>query len=157
MPTSRHPQKRCPSSPGRARPHPLVAPGAPPRRHTPRPASHPARPHHRLVMLATRPPSRCTTFASEATDATVMLVGTPDGQGKTAAGGLTRPTGDQRGLIPIKDTGESGGPSRAAVSPQASGGAVAGSPALSVQVEQDENRDPIEREGSSGPVPRLLP
>src|SRR5881227_2433587 len=73
MPTSRHPQKRCPSSPGRARPHPLVAPGDPPRRHTPRPAAHPARPHHRLVMLATRPPSRCTTFASEATNATVML------------------------------------------------------------------------------------
>src|SRR4051812_39159263 len=32
-----------------------------------------------------------------------------------------------------------------------------GSPALSVQVEQDENRELIEREGSSGPVPRLLP
>src|SRR4051795_995360 len=73
MPTSRHPQKRCSSSPGLARPHPLVAPGDPPRRHTPRPAAHPARPHHRLVMLATRPPSQCTTFASEATNATVML------------------------------------------------------------------------------------
>src|SRR4051812_41108698 len=72
MPTSRHPQKRCPSSPGRARPHPLVAPGDPPYRHTPRPATHPACPHHRLVMLATRPPSQCTTFASEATNATVM-------------------------------------------------------------------------------------
>src|SRR4051812_21953246 len=56
-----------------ARPHPLVAPGDPPRRHTPRPAAHPAGPHHRLVMLATRPPSQCTTFASEATNATVML------------------------------------------------------------------------------------
>jgi SRSO17 transposase len=56
-----------------ARPHPLVAPGDPPRRHTPRPAAHPACPHHRLVMLATRPPSQCTTFASEATNATVML------------------------------------------------------------------------------------
>src|SRR4051794_21973620 len=74
MPTSRHPQKRCSSSPGLARPHPLVAPGDPPRRHTPCPAAHPARPHHRLVMLATRPPSQCTTFASEATNATVMLV-----------------------------------------------------------------------------------
>src|SRR4051794_37119100 len=74
MPTSRHPQKRCPSSPGPARPRPLVAPGDPPRRHTPRPAAHPACPHHRLVMLATRPPSQCTTFASEATNATVMLV-----------------------------------------------------------------------------------
>src|SRR3954464_8933758 len=73
MPTSRHPQKRCPSSPGPARPRPLVAPGDPPRRHTPRPAAHPACPHHRLVMLATRPPSQCTTFASEATNATVML------------------------------------------------------------------------------------
>src|SRR4051794_114138 len=73
MPTSRHPQKRCPSSPGPARPHPLVAPGDPPRRHTPRPAAHPACPHHRLVMLATRPPSQRTTFASEATNATVML------------------------------------------------------------------------------------
>src|SRR4051794_30102899 len=73
MPTSRHPQKRCPSSPGRARPHPLVAPGDPPYRHTPRPATHPACPRHRLVMLATRPPSQCTTFASEATNATVML------------------------------------------------------------------------------------
>src|SRR3954453_24018945 len=73
MPTSRHPQKRCPSSPGPARPHPLVAPGDPPRRHTPRPAAHPACPHHRLVMLATRPPSQCTTFASEATKATVVL------------------------------------------------------------------------------------
>src|SRR3954467_346167 len=73
MPTSRHPQKRCPSSPGPARPRPLVAPGDPPRRHTPRPAAHPACPRHRLVMLATRPPSQCTTFASEATDATVML------------------------------------------------------------------------------------
>src|SRR3954452_16427479 len=73
MPTSRHPQKRCSSSPGLARPHPLVAPGDPPRRHTPCPAAHPARPHHRLVMLATRPPSQCTTFASEATNATVML------------------------------------------------------------------------------------
>src|SRR3954464_15043874 len=74
MPTSRHPQKRCPSSPGPARPRPLVAPGDPPRRHTPRPAAHPACPHHRLVMLATRPPSQCTTFASEATNATVMLI-----------------------------------------------------------------------------------
>src|SRR4051794_24822200 len=37
------------------------------------------------------------------------------------------------------------------------GGQSRGSPALSVQVEQDENRDLIEREGSSGPVPRLLP
>src|SRR3954454_4051019 len=74
MPTSRHPQKRCPSSPGPARPRPLVAPGDPPRRHTPRPAAHPACPHHRPVMLATRPPSQCTTFASEATNATVMLV-----------------------------------------------------------------------------------
>src|SRR5881227_272942 len=73
MPTSRHPQKRCPSSPGRARPHPLVGPGDPPYRHTPRPAAHPARPHHRLVMLATRPPSQCTTLASEATNATVVL------------------------------------------------------------------------------------
>src|SRR4051794_32622922 len=73
MPTSRHPQKRCSSSPGLARPHPLVAPGDPPRRHTPRPAAHPACPHHRLVMLATRPPSQCTTFASEATNATVVL------------------------------------------------------------------------------------
>src|SRR4051812_29210028 len=34
---------------------------------------------------------------------------------------------------------------------------IFGSPALSVQVEQDESRDPIEREGNSGPVPRLLP
>src|SRR3954462_6847725 len=76
MPTSRHPQKRCSSSPGLARPHPLVAPGDPPRRHTPCPAAHPARPHHRLVMLATRPPSQCTTFASEATNATVMLAST---------------------------------------------------------------------------------
>src|SRR3954468_2201332 len=73
MPTSRHPQKRCPSSPGPARPRPLVAPGDRPRRRTPRPAAHPACPHHRLVMLATRPPSQCTTFASEATNATVML------------------------------------------------------------------------------------
>src|SRR3954453_6866710 len=73
MPTSRRPQKRCPSSPGLARPHPLVAPGDPPRRHTPRPAAHPARPNHRLVMLATRPPSQRTTFASEATNATVVL------------------------------------------------------------------------------------
>src|SRR3954451_5626752 len=77
MPTSRRPQKRCSSSPGRARPHPLVAPGDPPRRHTPRPAAHPACPHHRLVMLATRPPSQRTTFASEATNATVMLVQIP--------------------------------------------------------------------------------
>src|SRR3954465_4375759 len=73
MPTSRHPQKRCPSSPGPARPRPLVAPGDPPRRRPARPAAHPACPHHRLVMLATRPPSQCTTFASEATNATVML------------------------------------------------------------------------------------
>ena len=29
----RHPQKRCSSSPGRARPHPLVGPGNPPHRH----------------------------------------------------------------------------------------------------------------------------
>src|SRR4051812_28145516 len=80
MPTSRHPQKRCPSSPGPARPRPLVTPGDPPYRHTPRPAAHPACPHHRLVMLATRPPSQRTTFASEATNATVMLVRkvTPD-------------------------------------------------------------------------------
>src|SRR3954463_15277222 len=75
MPTSRHPQKRCPSSPGPARPRPLVAPGDPPYRHTPRPATHPACLHHRLVMLATRPPSQCTTFASEATNATVVLGG----------------------------------------------------------------------------------
>src|SRR3954453_22444331 len=73
MPTSRRPQKRCSSSPGLARPHPLVAPGDPPRRRPARPAAHPACPHHRLVMLATRPPSQCTTFASEATNATVML------------------------------------------------------------------------------------
>src|SRR3954462_1359437 len=73
MPTRRRPQKRCSSSPGLARPHPLVAPGDPPPRHTPRPATHPACPHHRLVMLATRPPSQCTTFASEATNATVVL------------------------------------------------------------------------------------
>src|SRR3954462_8045535 len=73
MPTSRRPQKRCSSSPGLARPHPLVAPGDPPRRRPARPAAHPACPHHRLVMLATRPPSECTTFASEATNATVAL------------------------------------------------------------------------------------
>src|SRR3954468_7514331 len=73
MQTSRRPQKRCSSSPGLARPHPLVAPGDPPRRRPARPAAHPACPHHRLVMLATRPPSQCTTFASEAMNATVML------------------------------------------------------------------------------------
>src|SRR3954449_7462716 len=73
MPTSRHPQKRCSSSPGLPRPRPLVAQGDPPRRHTPRPATHPARPHHRLVMLATRRPSQCTTFASQATNATVVV------------------------------------------------------------------------------------
>src|SRR3954469_11808339 len=73
MPTSRRPRKRCPSSPDLARPHPLVAPGDPPRRHTPRPAAHPACPPHRLVMLATRPPSQRTTFASEATNATVRV------------------------------------------------------------------------------------
>src|SRR3954467_11432748 len=86
MPTSRRPQKRCSSSPGLARPHPLVAPGDPPRRRPARPAAHPACPHHRLVMLATRPPSQCTTFASEATNATVML-------------GSVRPETDIEGLI----------------------------------------------------------
>src|SRR3954451_1281794 len=60
-----------------ARPHPLVAPGDPPRRRRARPAAHPACPHHRLVMLATRPPSQGTTFASEATNATVMLGAPP--------------------------------------------------------------------------------
>src|SRR3954451_8304068 len=32
-----------------------------------------------------------------------------------------------------------------------------GSPALSVQPEPYESRDPVENEGSSGPAPRLLP
>src|SRR4051812_17686762 len=109
MPTSRHPRKRCSSSPGPARPHPLVAPGDPPRRHTPRPAAHPACPHHRLVMLATRPPSRCTTFASEATNATVMAgrVDEPEpeargrelDEGQVARGGVVVPGRDGAELL----------------------------------------------------------
>src|SRR3954463_9552802 len=99
MPTSRHPQKRCSSSPGLARPHPLVAPGDPPRRHTPRPAAHPARPHHRLVMLATRPPSRCTTFASEATKATIMLGRVDEPEPEAGGGELDESEVARGGLV----------------------------------------------------------
>ena len=58
MRTRPRPQKRwCRASPWRTCPHPLVAPGNPPRRHAPRATGHQARIHHRLVALAasTRP------------------------------------------------------------------------------------------------------
>ena len=71
--TRRRPQKPRSGSPGHAGPHPLVGPGAPPRRCPSRPATHPARPRHRLVALATRPPGRRTTLPPEAENATVML------------------------------------------------------------------------------------
>jgi hypothetical protein len=60
---------------GGTRPHPLVGPGTPPPRRPSRAATHPACPRHRLVALATRPPSRCTTCTSEAKNATVVLEG----------------------------------------------------------------------------------
>src|SRR4051794_24572713 len=104
MPTSRRPQKRCSSSPGLARPHPLVAPGDPPRRRPARPAAHPACPHHRLVMLATRPPSQCTTFASEATNATVMLA--PSQQ--SASGPLADERSTARLLLELEEAREAG-------------------------------------------------
>jgi SRSO17 transposase len=71
--TRQHPQKSRSGSPGPAGPRPLVGPGAPPHRRPSRAATHPARPRHRLVALATRPPGRRTTLTSEARTATVML------------------------------------------------------------------------------------
>ena len=53
-------------------PHPPVGPGTPTHRHTPGPATHPARPHRRLVALATRAPGRRATLVSETKAATVM-------------------------------------------------------------------------------------
>ena len=55
------------------KPHSLVGPGTPPHRRPPRAATHPARPRHRLVAVATRPPSRRTTLAPETKNATVVL------------------------------------------------------------------------------------
>ena len=55
------------------RPDPLVDPGNPPHRHQARSTAHPARPHHCMVTLATRPPSRSTRRPSQKKNATVML------------------------------------------------------------------------------------
>lgn len=41
------------------------------------PAAHPPRPRHRLVALATRPPSRCPTIASKMQNATVVFIRIP--------------------------------------------------------------------------------
>ena len=71
------PPKTRSGSPGGARPHPLVGPGAPPHRRPPRAATHPARLCHRLVRLATRPPGRRTTLTPEAKNATVVLTRAP--------------------------------------------------------------------------------
>jgi hypothetical protein len=67
------PPKSRSGSPGHARPYPLVGPGDPSHRRPSRAATHPARPRHRLVALATRPPSRRTTLTPEAKNATVVL------------------------------------------------------------------------------------
>jgi len=67
------PKKSRSGSSGGTGPHPLVGPGDPPHRRPSRAATHPARPRHRLVSLATRPPSRRTTLTPEAKNATVML------------------------------------------------------------------------------------
>jgi SRSO17 transposase len=55
------------------RPDPLVGPGAPPRRHAARPKASSTRPGHRLVAVATGPPSCGTPSSSQTRSATVML------------------------------------------------------------------------------------
>jgi hypothetical protein len=67
------PQKTRSGSPGGSRPYPLVGPRTPPCRRPSRAATHPARPRRRLVGVETRPPSRRTTLAPEAKNATVMI------------------------------------------------------------------------------------
>ena len=65
-PTRRTPQKtRSGSTSEAARPDPLVGPGNPPHRHPAGAATHPARPRHRMVALATSPSGRRTTRAPE--------------------------------------------------------------------------------------------
>src|SRR6266436_3743043 len=54
--------------------HPLVASGNPPHRPKARTTAHPARIHHRMVVLAPRPPSRSTPCSYQEEKATVMLV-----------------------------------------------------------------------------------
>ena len=67
------PPKSRPGSPTGTRPHPLAGPRTPSHRRPPRPATHPARPRHRMVSLATPPPSRRTTRTHETRNAAVML------------------------------------------------------------------------------------
>ena len=64
--TRRRPRKTWIGLARARRPHPLVGPGAPPRRCPPRAATHPTRPRDRLVALATRPPGRRPTLPPEA-------------------------------------------------------------------------------------------
>ena len=54
-------------------PDPLVDPGNPPHRHQARTTAHPTRAHHRMVTLATRPPSRSAPRPPQKENATVML------------------------------------------------------------------------------------
>jgi hypothetical protein len=89
-----HPKKRhhlCRTS---GAPDPLVAPGNPPHRHQARPPARPARSHHRMVVVAARPPGPSSSCSSQACipqkkNATVMLgereSGTSDLQQSIAA------------------------------------------------------------------------
>src|SRR5215468_5856265 len=59
-------------------PDPLVDPGNPPHRHQARPPARPARSHHRMVVVAARPPGPSSPCPSQARkpqkkNATVML------------------------------------------------------------------------------------
>jgi hypothetical protein len=55
-------------------PHPLVDPGGPPDSTAPRPKTHQSRLHHRMVTLATCPPSRHTKILYQNKITTVMIV-----------------------------------------------------------------------------------
>src|SRR5215472_14761988 len=72
-------------------PDPLVNPGNPPHRHQARPPARPARSHHRMVVVAARPPGPSSPCPSQACkpqkkNATVML--------GNAAGAEPEPDGD---------------------------------------------------------------
>ncbi len=75
-------------------------PGDPPDRHPARTATHPPRPHHRLVTVATRPPGGRSTRAPETKNATVVL-----GPGRSRRERLRLPRG-------LADRGRLGTPIR---------------------------------------------